>query len=74
MLDEVDGSSTSKNRAMIDASITLSRETIEAEAEDLAQSVLHTSASEAWRRVKEGELEGTLFAAKLARLFALLNE
>jgi len=53
--------------------IELSREEIEAEAEKLASEVLHTSAREAWARVRHGEFEGTLFASKLARLFFLLG-
>lgn len=53
--------------------IELSREEIQAEADALASLVLHTSADEAWTRVRQGELEGTLFASKLARLYFLLG-
>ncbi len=51
----------------------LSRDEIQAEADALASQVLHTSAADAWARVRQGELEGTLFASKLARLYFLLG-
>lgn len=54
--------------------IPLTRAAIEAEAEALARKVLNTSAREAWARVRSGDLEGTLFASKLARLRALAGE
>jgi hypothetical protein len=53
--------------------IKRSRAELEAQAEALAQKVLHTSAEAAWRRLGKGELEGTLFASKMARLRALLG-
>jgi hypothetical protein len=51
----------------------LSRDEIQAEAEALALRVMNTSAAEAWKRVRQGEFEGTLFASKLARLYFLLG-
>jgi hypothetical protein len=59
--------------AMSSHEITRTREQLEAQAEALAQEVLHTSADEAWRRLRAGDLEGTLFASKMARLRALLG-
>lgn len=53
--------------------ITRTQEELEAQAEALAQKVLNTSATEAWRRLRDGELEGTLFASKMARLRALIG-
>jgi hypothetical protein len=53
--------------------IERSRPELEDEAEALAQQVMHTSAREALRRVSGGELEGTLFASKLVRLYALMG-
>jgi hypothetical protein len=55
------------------AEIARSRTALETEAEALAQQVLHVSAREALRRVSRGELEGTLFASKLVRLYALMG-
>ena len=54
--------------------LEFTREELQAEAEALAQAVLHASATEAWKRLRAGELEGTLFASKMARLRALLGE
>ena len=55
--------------------VEITREQIEAEAEGLARnSSMHTSARKAWARVKKGELEGTLFASRLSRLFFLLED
>ena len=56
-----------------DTEIERSRSELEDEAEALAQTVLHTSAREALHRVSGGELEGTLFASKLVRLYALMG-
>jgi hypothetical protein len=53
--------------------ITRSQAELESQAEDLAQQVLHVPAKEAWRRLRSGELEGTIFASKMARLRALLG-
>jgi len=53
--------------------ITRSRAELENRAEALAQEVLHTSAGEAWQRLGNGELEGTIFASKMERLRALLG-
>jgi len=50
------------------------RAQLEAEAEGLAQnSTLHTNARDAWKRVKRGELQGTILASRLSRLFFLLE-
>jgi hypothetical protein len=51
-----------------------SSEDLEKEAEQLARQTWGVSAPEAWARVKAGELEGTLFASKMMRLYALLGE
>jgi hypothetical protein len=53
--------------------ITRTRVELEAQAEALAKEVLGTSANEAWRQIREGHFEGTLFASKMARLRALLG-
>jgi hypothetical protein len=53
--------------------ITRTRAELAKQAEDLARQVLHTSAEVAWQRLRGGELEGTLFASKMARLRALLG-
>jgi hypothetical protein len=50
------------------------RDTLEAEAEKLAQnSTLRTNARDAWKRVKQGELQGTILASRLSRLFFLIE-
>ena len=54
--------------------VTLSRAEILHRAEELAQAVMHVPAQEALGRVQNGELEGTLFASKLVRLFAMLGD
>lgn len=53
--------------------IARTREELQGQAEALAQEVLHVPAEEAWRRLRSGELEGTIFASKMARLLALLG-
>jgi len=53
--------------------ITRSRAELESQAQALAREVMRASAEEAWRRLSAGELEGTLFASKMARLRALLG-
>jgi hypothetical protein len=51
------------------------REELEKQADKLAMnSSMKTSGREAWRRIKNGELEGTLLASKLAGIFFLLGE
>jgi hypothetical protein len=57
-----------------DADVTLTRAEILEQADALAERVLHTSARAALVRVRNGELAGSLFAAKIVRLFALLGE
>jgi hypothetical protein len=54
--------------------VQITREELQNEAEALARKVMHTSAQDAWERVRQGELEGTLFASKMVRLRALLGE
>ena len=54
--------------------IQVTREELQNEAEALARQVLNTSGNDAWRRIRAGELEGTLFASRMARLRALLGE
>jgi hypothetical protein len=54
--------------------VEYTREELEEEAETLAQKVLHVNSREALRRVRDGELEGTLFASKLCQIFFLLDE
>jgi len=53
----------------------ITREELLNEAEALAREVLGTSATEAWRRVRdEGIYEGTFFAVRLGQIFFLLGE
>jgi hypothetical protein len=54
--------------------VEYTREELEEEAEILAQKVLHTNSRDALKRVCAGELEGTLFASKICRIFFLLGE
>ncbi len=61
--------------APVQQDVEITRKQIEDEAEELARnSSMHSSAREAWARVKQGELEGTLFASRLSRLFFLLED
>lgn len=55
--------------------LEVTREELQNEAEALAREVLHTSAAEAWRRVRdEGLYEGSFFAVRLGQIFFLLGE
>jgi hypothetical protein len=49
-------------------------EELEEEAEILSQKVLHVNSREGLKRVRNGELEGTLFASRLCQIFFLLGE
>lgn len=53
--------------------VELSRAQLEAEAIALANEVWQTSADEAWRRLRAGELDGTWFAVRMAQLRWLLG-
>jgi len=53
---------------------TYTQEELEAQADELAQkSSLHTSGRDAWRQVRAGALEGTLFASRLAQIYFLVD-
>ena len=52
----------------------LSEREIRDEAERLSRDVMGCCASEALFHVRRGAMEGTLFASKLVRLYALLGE
>lgn len=54
--------------------VTLTEEEIRQEAEALAQRALKVPAQEAWRRVREGQYEGTILASRLYQLMFLLGE
>jgi len=54
--------------------IEFSDEQLREEAEELSRRVLGVSAAVAWERVKTGELEGTLFAARLHQLHFLIGD
>ena len=53
--------------------LTRTREELQQQAEALARLVCGLTAAEAWARLDRGELEGTIFASKMARLRALLS-